>query len=80
MMAWRVVAARQLQLQLTANSRTCASFFLKIMRQSSSKAWMKRHVNDKYVKEAKSSNYRSRSAFKLLEIQEKHKIFRLGDK
>jgi len=40
---------------------------------------MKRHVDDYYVKEATSAGLRSRSAFKLLEIQEKHKIFGKND-
>ena len=49
------------------------------VRSITSKSWMKRHVNDVYVKEAKVQDLRSRSAFKLLEIHEKHKIFRKND-
>jgi 23S rRNA (uridine2552-2'-O)-methyltransferase len=42
------------------------------------KAWMAEHVNDPWVKEALRLGYRSRAAFKLLEIAEKDKLFRAG--
>lgn len=38
-------------------------------QQSSSKSWLQRHVNDKYVKQAVQQDLRSRGAFKLLQIQ-----------
>lgn len=41
----------------------------------SSKRWLVRHMNDKFVKNAKSSGFRSRSAYKLLEIDDKFRIF-----
>jgi 23S rRNA (uridine2552-2'-O)-methyltransferase len=44
----------------------------------SSKEWMRRHVTDHYVKEARKQGYRSRAAFKLLEIHEKESIFKPG--
>ena len=37
---------------------------------------MDRHVNDHYVKQAKILSYRSRAAFKLMEIDDKHKLLR----
>jgi len=40
------------------------------------KAWMHEHVSDAYVREAQRLGYRSRSAFKLLELAEKDKLFR----
>lgn len=40
------------------------------------KAWMHEHVTDPYVQEAKRQGYRSRAAFKLLEIGTKDKLFR----
>ncbi|HLB56572.1 MAG TPA: SAM-dependent methyltransferase [Coxiellaceae bacterium] len=43
-----------------------------------SRAWLRRHVTDPFVKEAKRQGYVSRSAFKLLAIQEKDKIFKSG--
>jgi 23S rRNA (uridine2552-2'-O)-methyltransferase len=44
-----------------------------------SSSWMKRHVNDEYVKKARYENYRARSAFKLLEIDAKHHLIRPGN-
>jgi 23S rRNA (uridine2552-2'-O)-methyltransferase len=42
------------------------------------KAWMQEHVNDHWVKEAARLGYRSRAAFKLLELAEKDQLFRPG--
>ena len=33
-----------------------------------SKKWLKRHLDDEFVKKSTSLNYRSRAAYKLLEI------------
>jgi 23S rRNA (uridine2552-2'-O)-methyltransferase len=44
----------------------------------SSKEWLRRHVSDPYVKEARKQGYRSRAAFKLLEIDAREKLFRPG--
>lgn len=38
------------------------------------KSWVQRHIHDKYVNLSKIENYRSRAAYKLLEIDEKYKI------
>lgn len=43
-----------------------------------SKAWMHEHLNDPYVKLAQQRQYRSRAAFKLLEIDEQDKLIRPG--
>jgi 23S rRNA (uridine2552-2'-O)-methyltransferase len=49
------------------------------MKQAkTSKAWMKEHVNDFFVKQAKKDGYRSRAAYKLLEIAERDHILRPG--
>jgi 23S rRNA (uridine2552-2'-O)-methyltransferase len=45
---------------------------------SGSRAWLRRHVNDPFVKEAQRLGYASRAAFKLLALQEKDKIFKPG--
>ena len=42
------------------------------------KAWHQRHVNDSYVRKAKEKGYRSRAAYKLLELDEKHRILKPG--
>ncbi|TMH94653.1 MAG: RlmE family RNA methyltransferase [Betaproteobacteria bacterium] len=44
----------------------------------SNKQWLRRHVTDPYVRKAREQGYRSRSAFKLLEIDEKEKLLRPG--
>jgi 23S rRNA (uridine2552-2'-O)-methyltransferase len=40
-------------------------------RKPSSTRWLERQLNDPYVKRAKAENYRSRAAFKLLELDER---------
>ena len=45
-------------------------------RSLSSRRWLERQLNDPYLKAAKDQGYRSRAAYKLLEIDEKFKIFK----
>jgi len=47
-------------------------------RTKSSRRWLDRHFSDEYVKRAQQEGYRSRAAFKLLEIQEKDRILAPG--
>ncbi|MFT6106344.1 MAG: 23S rRNA (uridine2552-2'-O)-methyltransferase [Rickettsiales bacterium] len=47
-------------------------------RKKSSVAWIKRHINDPFVKEAQEQGFRARSAFKIIEINNKFKIFKKG--
>ena len=47
-------------------------------RSKSSRQWLDRHFNDAYVKRAQKAGYRSRAAFKLLEIQEKDRVIKPG--
>jgi len=42
------------------------------------KAWMNDHVHDHYVQEAQRRGYRSRAAFKLLELDARDKLLRPG--
>lgn len=45
-------------------------------RSKSSNRWLEEHVNDPYVKRAQIDGYRSRASYKLLELNEKDKLFR----
>jgi 23S rRNA (uridine2552-2'-O)-methyltransferase len=47
-------------------------------RTLSSKLWLERQLNDPYVQRAKREGYRSRSAFKLVEIDDKYRILKKG--
>ena len=47
-------------------------------RSKTSKKWLDEHVNDPYVKKAKADGYRSRASYKLIEINEKDKLFQPG--
>ncbi|GHU28169.1 ribosomal RNA large subunit methyltransferase E [Bacilli bacterium] len=47
-------------------------------RKISSTQWLHRQINDPFVKEAKARNYRCRAAFKILEIDQKYRIFKNG--
>lgn len=47
-------------------------------RSKTSKAWLQEHVSDPYVHMAQKDGYRSRAAYKLLEIDEKDKLLRPG--
>src|ERR687885_2905756 len=45
-------------------------------RKVSSTRWLERQLNDPYVKRAKAENYRSRAAYKLLELDERFGLLR----
>lgn len=66
-------------------TRHTSAFLLSFSRsaskkRSSSKAWLKRHVSDQYVKKAfVEKHVRSRSFFKLSEIIQKHRLIRPSD-
>jgi 23S rRNA (uridine2552-2'-O)-methyltransferase len=47
-------------------------------KSSSSKQWLRRHVNDPYVQRSKKEGYRSRSAYKLIEIDAKDRLLKGG--
>lgn len=47
-------------------------------RSLSSKLWLERQINDPYVARAKREGYRSRAAFKLIEIDDKHRFLKPG--
>lgn len=47
-------------------------------KSHSSKQWLRRHVNDPFVQRSKKEGYRSRSAYKLTEIDERDKVLKPG--
>jgi 23S rRNA (uridine2552-2'-O)-methyltransferase len=47
-------------------------------RSHSSHQWLSRQLNDPYVRKAHAEGYRSRAAFKLVEIDDKHKFLKRG--
>jgi 23S rRNA (uridine2552-2'-O)-methyltransferase len=47
-------------------------------RSKSSSLWLQRHVNDPYVKQAQKDGYRSRSAYKLIELNERDRLLKPG--
>lgn len=49
-------------------------------RTASSRKWLQRQLNDPYVAAAKSKGYRSRAAFKLVELDEKFRFLKKGAK
>jgi len=49
-------------------------------RTASSRAWLERQLNDPYVAAAKAKGYRSRAAFKLLELDDKFHFLKKGAK
>jgi 23S rRNA (uridine2552-2'-O)-methyltransferase len=47
-------------------------------RKLSSKLWLERQLNDPYVARARRDGYRSRAAYKLIEIDDKHRLLKPG--
>jgi 23S rRNA (uridine2552-2'-O)-methyltransferase len=60
--------------------RSFRSFFgfYAVKKHKTSKAWMHEHVTDRYVQRAKAEGWRSRAAFKLMEIDDKDRLLRPG--
>lgn len=47
-------------------------------RKAPQKTWMQRHVSDPFVRMAREQGFRSRAAFKLIEIDRRDRLFRPG--
>jgi len=47
-------------------------------KSKSSRQWLDRHFNDEYVKRAQREGYRSRAAYKLMEIQQRDRLLKPG--
>lgn len=62
------------QRQLRVRVKTAAK------RKVSSQRWLERQLNDPYVVASKRDGYRSRAAYKLTEIDDKHKLLKPGQR
>lgn len=66
----KLSGSREMAVRLrTANKRT-----------TSQQKWLQRQLNDPYVAKAKEAGYKSRAAFKLLEIDDKYKLLKPGQR
>lgn len=59
-----------------SNRRTSTKLRDSKRRTTSSRRWLLRQLNDPYVHAAQRDGYRSRAAYKLIQLDEKYKIFR----
>lgn len=48
--------------------------------KESSRRWLERHMNDPYVQRSKAEGYRSRAAYKLIEIDDRHHLLKPGQR
>ncbi|HFE36875.1 MAG TPA: 23S rRNA methyltransferase, partial [Gammaproteobacteria bacterium] len=48
------------------------------MAKQKTNQWMQRHLKDRYVKKAQDDGYRSRAAYKLLELNDKDDFIKPG--
>lgn len=58
------------------NRRLTQMLPIRYFSSKTTPAWIKGHLNDPYVKQARLLNYRTRAAFKLIEIDQRHNLFR----
>lgn len=66
-----------MRLAVKSNTRFWRSVTSK-KRSASSQRWLKEHESDKFVKASRSDGYRSRAAYKLLELNERDQLFKSG--
>ncbi len=74
----KVIVGRQKSITKVKSSNRTIQKVIKNNKKKSSVAWIKRQINDPFVKQAHLEGYRCRSAFKLIEIDNKFKIFNSG--
>ncbi len=48
--------------------------------KESSRRWLERHLNDPYVQRSKAEGFRSRAAYKLIEIDDRYRLLKPGDR
>jgi 21S rRNA (uridine2791-2'-O)-methyltransferase len=61
------------------NEALSSGHAIRLSSSSSSTRWKARQSRDTFAREAKVAGLKSRAAFKLLEINEKHRLFERGD-
>jgi len=49
-----------------------------VARSKSSNRWLQEHVDDEYVRRAQQDNYRSRAVYKLIELDQRENLLKLG--
>ena len=64
--------------EISSKRRAAVRVKAKQQRSESSRQWLQRQLNDPYVAAAKEDGYRSRAAYKFIQIDEQFKIFRKG--
>lgn len=64
---------------LFRNPRALPAFICRSASSASSTRWKSRQGSDSFTRDARVAGLKSRAAFKLLEIDQKHRIFRSGD-
>ncbi|XP_069666370.1 rRNA methyltransferase 2, mitochondrial isoform X3 [Haliaeetus albicilla] len=78
-MAWRGVAAAPAAGSCRHLVSKCLHTTVGFLKKTGTEhQWLERHLKDPFVKATKRQNYRCRSAFKLLEIDDKFQILRPG--
>ncbi|MFE8070724.1 23S rRNA (uridine(2552)-2'-O)-methyltransferase RlmE [Marinobacteraceae bacterium S3BR75-40.1] len=51
---------------------------VQLARSKSSSRWLQEHFSDQYVQKSKAEGYRSRASYKLIELDEKDRLFKRG--
>jgi 23S rRNA (uridine2552-2'-O)-methyltransferase len=63
-------------LKIASTRRDAVRVKAKSRRSESSRQWLLRHLNDPYVAAARADGYRSRAAYKLLQLDEKFELLK----
>jgi 23S rRNA (uridine2552-2'-O)-methyltransferase len=73
-------AMRDTATKVASQRREAVSVKAKKNRSESSRQWLLRQLNDPYVAAAQEQGYRSRAAFKLLQLDEQFHLLRAGQR
>ena len=66
-------------MQCTEHNHVCRKNLIQLYFQSSAAAWVNRRKRDVLIKQTVTDSWRCRSAFKLVEIDDKFRILKPGD-